>query len=90
MRVLIDELPGFVRASDDDLAGSTSPLGSLVAGQHGQHLDGAANGESGRSGSINNDADKLVFDALRAQADAIVVGAGTAAPRATGSRTCRW
>jgi riboflavin biosynthesis pyrimidine reductase len=41
-------------------------------------LDGAANGESGTSGSINNPADKAVFDALRAQADAIVVGAGTA------------
>jgi len=41
-------------------------------------VDGAANGESGKSGSINNDADKTVFDALRAQADAIIVGAGTA------------
>jgi riboflavin biosynthesis pyrimidine reductase len=41
-------------------------------------LDGAANGESGKSGSINNDADKRVFHALRDQADAIVVGAGTA------------
>ncbi|MCX6396399.1 MAG: dihydrofolate reductase family protein [Propionibacteriales bacterium] len=41
-------------------------------------VDGAANGESGTSGSINNEADKAVFDALRAQADAIVVGAGTA------------
>jgi riboflavin biosynthesis pyrimidine reductase len=41
-------------------------------------LDGAANGESGKSGSINNEADKQVFHALRAQADAIVVGAGTA------------
>lgn len=41
-------------------------------------LDGAANGESGKSGSINNAADKAVFDALRAQADAVIVGAGTA------------
>ncbi len=41
-------------------------------------LDGAATGESGKSGSINNGADKAVFDALRAQADAVVVGAGTA------------
>lgn len=41
-------------------------------------LDGAANGESGKSGSINNEADQRVFHALRAQADAIVVGAGTA------------
>jgi riboflavin biosynthesis pyrimidine reductase len=41
-------------------------------------LDGAANGESGKSGSINNEADKRVFHALRQHADAIVVGAGTA------------
>jgi riboflavin biosynthesis pyrimidine reductase len=41
-------------------------------------LDGAANGESGKSGSINNEVDQRVFHALRAQADAVVVGAGTA------------
>jgi len=41
-------------------------------------LDGAATGSSGTSGSINNAADKQVFDQLRAMADAIVVGAGTA------------
>jgi riboflavin biosynthesis pyrimidine reductase len=41
-------------------------------------VDGAATGESGRSGSINNAVDKRVFDQLRAMADAIVVGAGTA------------
>jgi riboflavin biosynthesis pyrimidine reductase len=41
-------------------------------------LDGAATGESGTSGSINNAADKQVFDHLRASADAILVGAGTA------------
>lgn len=41
-------------------------------------VDGAANGESGKSGSINNAADKAVFGALRAEADAIIVGAGTA------------
>jgi riboflavin biosynthesis pyrimidine reductase len=41
-------------------------------------VDGAATGESGKSGSINNEADKLVFDHLRSEADVIVVGAGTA------------
>lgn len=41
-------------------------------------VDGSATGESGRSGSINNEADHAVFDHLRATADAIVVGAGTA------------
>lgn len=41
-------------------------------------VDGAATGESGRSGSINNAVDKVVFDHLRATADVVVVGAGTA------------
>lgn len=41
-------------------------------------VDGAATGESGRSGSINNDADHVVFEHLRATADAVLVGAGTA------------
>jgi riboflavin biosynthesis pyrimidine reductase len=41
-------------------------------------VDGAATGESGKSGSINNAADKQVFDTLRGLADVIVVGAGTA------------
>lgn len=40
-------------------------------------VDGAAQGEDGRSGGINNAADKVVFDALRAMADVLVVGAGT-------------
>jgi riboflavin biosynthesis pyrimidine reductase len=41
-------------------------------------LDGAAQGADGLSGSINNAADGRVFAALRAIADVIVVGAGTA------------
>lgn len=41
-------------------------------------VDGAATGESGKTGSINNQADKLVFDLLRELADALIVGAGTA------------
>jgi len=40
-------------------------------------VDGAATGESGDSKSINNEADKQVFDLLRKQADVLVVGAGT-------------
>lgn len=47
-------------------------------------LDGAATGESGKSGSLNNAADKEVFHHLRSVADVIVVGAGTA--RAEGYR----
>ena len=40
-------------------------------------VDGAAQGSDGLSGSINNDADKRVFDTLRRRADCLVVGAGT-------------
>jgi riboflavin biosynthesis pyrimidine reductase len=41
-------------------------------------VDGAATGDSGKSGSINNAVDKRVFHLLRAQCDVIVVGASTA------------
>lgn len=41
-------------------------------------LDGAATGPDGRTGSINNEADRLVFGLLRALSDVVVVGAGTA------------
>lgn len=41
-------------------------------------LDGSATGPDGRSGSINNAADKRVFDTLRRLCDCVVVGAGTA------------
>jgi riboflavin biosynthesis pyrimidine reductase len=47
-------------------------------------LDGAATGTDGRSGSINTGADRQVFALLRALADVVVVGAGTA--RAEGYR----
>jgi riboflavin biosynthesis pyrimidine reductase len=40
--------------------------------------DGAATGPDGRSGGINNAADKRIFDTLRRLCDAVVVGAGTA------------
>lgn len=41
-------------------------------------LDGAATGPDGKTGSINNEADHRVFVLLRALADVVVVGAGTA------------
>lgn len=41
-------------------------------------IDGAAQGEDGVSGGINNPADKRVYQALRSFADVVVVGAGTA------------
>lgn len=40
-------------------------------------LDGAATGADGRSGSINSEADHVVFELLRALSDCVVVGAGT-------------
>jgi riboflavin biosynthesis pyrimidine reductase len=40
-------------------------------------VDGAVTGDDGTSRSINNGADKMVFDVLRELCDAIVVGAGT-------------
>lgn len=47
-------------------------------------VDGAATGEGGKTGAINNPADHRVFGLLRRMADAIIVGAGTA--RAEGYR----
>ncbi|MBC9957681.1 dihydrofolate reductase family protein [Yimella sp. cx-51] len=41
-------------------------------------VDGSVVGADHRSGSINNDVDGLVFQMLRAWADVVVVGAGTA------------
>jgi len=41
-------------------------------------VDGSAQGSDGRSGTINNDVDVQVFHALRASAEVILVGAGTA------------
>jgi riboflavin biosynthesis pyrimidine reductase len=80
MRVLIDALGGRQgEVGDDDLGALYRPprLPWLRVNMVST-LDGAANGESGRSGSINNEVDKRVFHALRAQCDAVVVGAGTA------------
>jgi riboflavin biosynthesis pyrimidine reductase len=90
MRILTG--PGGPPSDQSDLSGDVSdarlrelyaapPLGpgrawlrvNMVA-----TVDGAATGESGKSGSINNAVDKRVFDLLRDLADVIVVGAGTA------------
>jgi riboflavin biosynthesis pyrimidine reductase len=40
-------------------------------------LDGSATGAEGRSGGINTEADHVVFELLRAQSHAVIVGAGT-------------
>ena len=41
-------------------------------------IDGAATGDDGRSGTINNEPDHRVFETLRALADVVLLGAGTA------------
>lgn len=50
-------------------------------------LDGAATGPDGRSGTINNDVDHVVFHTLRRAADVVVVGAGTARAEGYGPTT---
>jgi len=78
VRILTDELTGASGEADDLDALYEPPSLPWLRVNMVSTLDGAANGESGKSGSINNEADKRVFHALRDQADAIVVGAGTA------------
>jgi riboflavin biosynthesis pyrimidine reductase len=81
VRVLIDELTGAGPVEADDAL-----LRELYAPPRLPWLrvnmvstaDGSATGANGRTGSINNAADKRVFDLLRADADAVLVGAGTA------------
>lgn len=81
MRILIGpDDPSLDRedVDDDALARLYAPprpdwwRASMVA-----TTDGAASGSDGLSGSINNEPDGRVFAALRAHADAVVVGAGT-------------
>lgn len=54
------------------------PAGGYVRANMVASLDGGATGADHVSGSINGDADYRVFRALRALADVVVVGAGTA------------
>lgn len=57
---------------------SLSASQSWVRANMVSSLDGAATGENGRSSSINTGADRDVYGLLRALADVILVGAGTA------------
>jgi riboflavin biosynthesis pyrimidine reductase len=67
------------------LLGETDDLSALYAAPDEPWLrvnmvttvDGAATGEDGTSRTINNEADKAVFDLLRDLSHAVVVGAGT-------------
>ena len=65
-------------STDDELARAYAPLAEpWLRVNFVSTVDGAAQGGDGLSGSINNAADKRVFDALRRRADCLVVGAGT-------------
>jgi riboflavin biosynthesis pyrimidine reductase len=83
MRILHNDVDPSVSAVEPDIA----DLARLYAYPEGRSwlranmvstLDGAATGADGRSGSINDAADRQVFQVLRALTDAVVVGAGTA------------
>jgi riboflavin biosynthesis pyrimidine reductase len=72
------ELRHLADLSDDDLARAYDPEREpWLRVNFVSTVDGAATGPDGLSGTINNAADKRVFDALRARADCLVVGAGT-------------
>lgn len=81
MRVLLPGSTGLPPCSEltaDDLVRAYStPGGRWVRCNMVSTLDGAANGEDGRTGSINTGADHVVFDLLRALSDVVVIGAGT-------------
>lgn len=64
--------------SDDELAAVYAPRAEpWLRVNFVSTVDGAAQGADGLSKTINNAADKRVFDALRRRADCLVVGAGT-------------
>jgi len=72
------ELQRLSDLTDDELAAAYAPSREpWLRVNFVSTVDGAAQGSDGISKSINNDADKRVFDALRRRADCLVVGAGT-------------
>jgi len=81
MRLLVPGRSGLSALSDLDAAGLfsayASPQDRWVRCNMVTSLDGAATGADGRSGSINNEADHVVFEVLRALSHVVVVGAGT-------------
>ena len=72
------ELQRLADLSDEALSAAYAPGGEpWLRVNFVSTVDGAAQGPDGLSKSINNAADKRVFDTLRARADCLVVGAGT-------------
>jgi len=64
--------------SDEDLASLYEHRAGRVRANFVATVDGGATGDDGRSGTINDEADLRVFEVLRAVADVVLVGAGTA------------
>jgi riboflavin biosynthesis pyrimidine reductase len=81
MRLLVPGRSGLPALADLDDAGLFAayacPEQRWVRCNMVTTLDGAATGADGRSGSINNAADHVVFEVLRALSHVVVVGAGT-------------
>ena len=81
MRLLVPGRSGLPALSDLDTAALfeayAAPQERWVRCNMVTSLDGAATGADGRSGSINNDADHVVFQVIRALSHVVVVGAGT-------------
>lgn len=81
MRLLVPGRSGLPVLTDLDTAALftayAAPRAPWVRCNMVTSLDGAATGADGRSGSINSDADHVVFEVLRALSHVVVVGAGT-------------
>ena len=86
MRLLLNEIdPSIPSGSEVDsdalarlYAFPTQGTGRWLRANMVSSLDGAASGSDGRTGSMNTEADRQVFMLLRALADVVIVGAGTA------------
>ncbi|CAM3663780.1 dihydrofolate reductase family protein [Nocardioides zeicaulis] len=72
------ELQRLADLTDEQLQQAYAPRGEpWMRVNFVSTVDGSATGADGLSTSINDDADKRVFDTLRKHADCLVVGAGT-------------
>jgi riboflavin biosynthesis pyrimidine reductase len=85
MRLLLDATGSAGAPTPGDLCDDSAlrllyaaPAPSWLRVNFVSTLDGAATGADGRSGSINTEADFVVFQLLRRLADVVVIGAGTA------------
>jgi riboflavin-specific deaminase-like protein len=87
MRHLLPEPAAEVTPEEAYAVGLPAPGTSFVRANMVQSLDGSVTDAEGLSGGLSGPADKAVFRVLRAQADAVLVGAGTA--RAEGYRPAK-